>query len=437
MGKKTPKAPAAPDPVATAAAQTQSNRDTAYWNAVLNNVNQITPYGNLIYTQTGGGKTYNEDGYNNAMAAYQAALNNYNSMQSQQNNGEFSGNNQVGSAPIAPRREDFLIGDAPPSFTSTITLSPEQQAIYDTMTAQQRQLLDIGGRQIGRISDAVADPYSYAGLGDAPTAESIAEQQLRAEEALMSRLNPQFGRDEEAMRTRLINQGIAQGSEAYDREMDTFNQMKNDARVQAILGGQQYGTTAQNQALQRRNQAIQEYGAQRTAPLNEYIGFTSGTQVQNPQFQNINYGGAAGTDIAGLVQNKYNADYQNYANKVATRNQNMATLGQLGGMALSAGMGGGGMGFGGMQAIGGGPFNLTAYQAGLPWSDKRLKTDIIEDGKENGHKMYQFRYIGDDTVYRGVMAQDIEKTNPDAVVAMPSGFKAVKYDMLGISMEAV
>ncbi|WP_213074504.1 hypothetical protein, partial [Acinetobacter baumannii] len=70
---------------------------------------------------------------------------------------------------------------------------------------------------------------------------SIMEQQLRAEEALMSRMNPQFARDEEAQRTRLINQGITQGSEAYNTEMNTFNQMKNDARQQAILGGQQYG----------------------------------------------------------------------------------------------------------------------------------------------------------------------------------------------------
>lgn len=333
MGKKSPKAPAAPDPVATAAAQTQQNKDTAYWNAVLNNVNQYTPYGSLEYKQTGGGKTYNEAGYQAALDAYNANIAN------PQFAGEGKNRQQVQYT--APKREDYLIGDAPPSFSATTKLSPEQQAIYDTQTAQEKQLLDLGGQQIGRIQESVATPYSYAGLGDAPAAESIAEQQLRAEEALMSRLNPQFGRDEEAMRTRLINQGIAQGSEAYNREMDTFNQMKNDARVQAILGGQQYGTTAQNQALQRRNQAIQEYGAQRTAPLNEYIGFTSGTQVQNPQFQNINYGGASPVDIGSLVQNKYNADYQNYTNKVATRNQNMGTLSSLAQMGIGFGLGGG------------------------------------------------------------------------------------------------
>lgn len=339
MGKKSPSAPAAPDPVATAAAQTQSNKDTAYWNAVLNNVNQITPYGNLTYEQTGGGKTYNEDAYNKALEGYNAQLAQYQAWQP--TGGGRSGERNPYTAPTAIKREDFLIADAPPQFTSTVELSPEQKAIYDTQTAQEKQLLDLGGQQIGRIGEAVKDPYSYAGIADAPTNETIAEQQLRAEEALMSRLNPQFGRDEESMRTRLINQGITQGSEAYNREMEAFNQMKNDARVQAILGGQQYGTTAQNNALQRRNQAIQEYSAQRTAPLNEYIGFTSGTQVQNPSFQNINYQGAAGTDIAGLVQNKYNADYQNYANKVASRNQSLGTLTGLGRAAIGFGAGDG------------------------------------------------------------------------------------------------
>lgn len=44
------KAPKAPDPYATAAAQSAMNKDTATYQAGLNQVNQITPYGNLTYT---------------------------------------------------------------------------------------------------------------------------------------------------------------------------------------------------------------------------------------------------------------------------------------------------------------------------------------------------------------------------------------------------
>jgi hypothetical protein len=48
-----------------------------------------------------------------------------------------------------------------------------------------------------------------------------------------SRAEPQFGRDTEAMRTQLYNQGLREGDEAYDRELDKLRQSQNDARQQA------------------------------------------------------------------------------------------------------------------------------------------------------------------------------------------------------------
>lgn len=180
------------------------------------------------------------------------------------------------------------------------------------------------------------------GLGGEVSADDVATQQARAEEAYMSRLNPQFQRDEEALRARLINQGIGQGSQAYQREMDTFNQMRNDARQQAILAGQQFGGTAQQQALQRRNQLIQEYDAQRNAPLNEYIGLTSGVQVQNPQFTSQSYGGAQPVDYAGLVNQNYQNQMAQYNARQAGSNNLMGSLFGLGGSFLAAPTSGGG-----------------------------------------------------------------------------------------------
>lgn len=46
-------APSPPDPTTTAAAQEKLNKDTAVYQAEVNNVNQTTPYGSLSYTQTG------------------------------------------------------------------------------------------------------------------------------------------------------------------------------------------------------------------------------------------------------------------------------------------------------------------------------------------------------------------------------------------------
>lgn len=378
MGKKAPSAPAAPDPAATAAAQTATNKETAYWNAVLNNVNQITPYGTLEYKQTGGGKQYNMEEYEKALAlaggkpaeTATRIVNVYPFTQSEQVNGVtyrvnpstgeritqadyekiISGPQaQAGAAnttiavpvwtsaiPASTKqvnKEDFFIGDAPPSFTSTIKLTPEQQAILDRTTANEKALVDLGGQQLGRISQSVSTPFSYAGIPSYGEADQKAAA-TRAEEALLARLNPQFARDEEAIRSRLINQGIGQGSQAYQREMESFNQAKNDARTQSILAGQQYGNAELASALQRRNQGIQEYTTQRNAPLNEYIGLTSGVQVQNPQFSSQSYGGSQPVDYANLINNQYQGQLGAYNSRVASNN---ATTGSLLGLAGNIG----------------------------------------------------------------------------------------------------
>lgn len=52
--KSAPKAPAAPDPAATAAAQAAANKETAITQARLNNFNQITPFGSLTYREDAG-----------------------------------------------------------------------------------------------------------------------------------------------------------------------------------------------------------------------------------------------------------------------------------------------------------------------------------------------------------------------------------------------
>lgn len=284
MGKKSPKVPAAPDPVATAQAQGAMNKETAIANAELGMVNQNTPYGRLTYTQRG--------------------------------------TSTAGT----------------PQYESTIELSPEQQRLLTMSQQGDLGTAQLGLDQLGRISESVSTPFSFAGMPSYGEVDQTAAQ-ARAEEALMSRMNPQFQRDEEAMRTRLINQGIGQGSQAYQREMESFNQAKNDARMQAVLSGQQYGATDLASALQRRNQAIQEYTTTRNAPLNEYSALTSGAQIQNPQFSAAGSGGIAPVDYAGLVNNQYNAQMGQYNSRVAQNNANTQALMQLGGAA--AGFGGG------------------------------------------------------------------------------------------------
>jgi hypothetical protein len=366
MGKKSPKAPAAPDPAATAAAQSATNKETAYWNAVLNNVNQTTPYGNITYQQEGDG-VYDPD--------------------------------------------------KPPQFSSTIQLSPEQQELYETSMRSENALANLGEQQLGRISSAVSSPYSFAGIGNEINTGDIEAQSQAGQDAIMARLNPQFQRDEESLRTRLINQGIGQGSQAYQREMDAFNQKTNDARTQAILAGQQYGTTAQQNQLALRNQGINEYNTQRNAPLNEYTAMTSGNQITNPQFSSGNYQGAAPVDYAGLVNQNYQNQMGQYNAKTAGNNSLTSSLFGLGGSLL-----------GGAGAAGG---------FGNLFSDINMKENIVPVGKENGHNIYEFNYIGDDKKYIGVMAQSVAETHPEAVIMNPEGYLMVNYDMIGVKMRRI
>jgi hypothetical protein len=71
-------------------------------------------------------------------------------------------------------------------------------------------------------------------------------------------------------------------------------------------------------------------------------------------------------------------------------------------------------------------------------SDVRLKADIAQIGiTQSGLPWYRFRYINGETVYNGVMAQDVLKHTPAAVRTMTNGYMAVDYAMLGLSMRAL
>lgn len=68
-------------------------------------------------------------------------------------------------------------------------------------------------------------------------------------------------------------------------------------------------------------------------------------------------------------------------------------------------------------------------------SDIRLKKNIVYSHTENGHKIYEFEYISEPNVkYSGVMAQEVLKTNPSAVIE-EDGYYKVHYDMLGLTMK--
>lgn len=67
-------------------------------------------------------------------------------------------------------------------------------------------------------------------------------------------------------------------------------------------------------------------------------------------------------------------------------------------------------------------------------SDRRLKRDIVLLGHTaGGLQLYRYRYIGDSTVYVGVMAQEVAVHMPAAVSQADSGYLQVDYGRLGIA----
>ena len=62
------------------------------------------------------------------------------------------------------------------------------------------------------------------------------------------------------------------------------------------------------------------------------------------------------------------------------------------------------------------------------FSDRRLKTDIERIGeREDGLGVYVYRYLWSPARFIGVMAQEVLKVKPEAVIHMPNGFMAVNY----------
>ena len=70
-------------------------------------------------------------------------------------------------------------------------------------------------------------------------------------------------------------------------------------------------------------------------------------------------------------------------------------------------------------------------------SDIRMKEDIEQVGvSPDGHKIYEFNYIGKPTRYRGVMAQEVAKIDPMAV-GIKDGYLAVNYGKIDVDMEVI
>lgn len=256
-----------------------------------------------------------------------------------------------------------------PKYTQTTTLTPEQQAIFAQSQTAQGNLAGLAADQSATMRDYLSTPFQFTNQDAANWAYDLGAQ----------RLDPRFERERSSLDAQLVNRGIRPGTAAYDAEMSRFDQGKNDAYNQLMLTG--------------RQQAFGENLATRNQPINEISALLSGSQVSNPAQMSgpTPQTGVAGVDYTGLVNQQYQAKLQN--------SQNMM----------------------------GGLFGLASAGLGL-FSDRRLKEDVKRVGEtDDGTPIFTYRYKGGGPTQMGVMAQDVEKTNPSAVMMHESGYRMVDY----------
>jgi len=268
VGKKAD-APRPPDPIKTAQAQTSTNIGTAIANNQMGMVDQVTPDGSLRYSQSG---TYRY------------------------------------TDPVTGKTYDL------PKYTATTALSPGAQAIKAQNDQTQFNMAETGAQQSAFLRDYLGTPWN-------PDTSAI---EGRLMELGTQRLDPRFQQEEDRLRTRLENQGVTAGSEAWNREMNAFGQQKNDAFNSLMLQG--------------RGQAFGELNAIRNQPLNEISAMLTGSQVQTPNVNMMQPQGAATTDVAGLINNGYNQQLGAWQQNQANRQSLLGGLFGLGASAISGGL---------------------------------------------------------------------------------------------------
>lgn len=224
-------APPPPDPKETASAQTSSNIGTAIAQQSLNQTDQVTPYGNLSYEQTG---------------------------------------TSAWTDPLSGQAYDL------PRYTATQTLTPEQQAVKEQQDVAQLNLAGTAADQSGFIRDYLKSPVDL----------SNAATEARMFEFGSKRLDPMFARQREQLEQNMINRGIRPGSEAYEAMTGMQSQRENDAYNNLLLTGRAQSV---QEALTERNQPINEIiglmsGSQVQQP--SYVS-TPQTRVANTDYAGL------------------------------------------------------------------------------------------------------------------------------------------------------
>lgn len=412
-------APEAPDYTAAAEKQGESSKEVTNMQTWANRPNQVTPWGSVSWTP---------------------------------------------SATIDP-----ATGQSVTQWQQSYNLTPESQKALDSQLKLQTDRSELAGSFMDRVRNDLATPFDWGGLPEAgksvnrtefervataprlqtdlETSANAAERR-RIEDSLFERMRPIHEQQNSALETKLVNQGLTPGSEAYNRAFQRQGDQQSRERFNAlemggnemqrllnmqIAEGQFENTARQNQqgldlnttgfnnqvstnrfnqdvAISEyqnklRQQAIAEQERKRLSSLNEMNALLTGQQVQMtnmPQFNAANASQAVQYLPAATAQYQSNLDAFNAQNQASNSFTN--GLFNLGGSLGAASI--------------------------FKFSDSRLKKIIKRVGEAQGIPLYLFQYLGSNAEHIGPIAQEVQKVRPDLVKRHQSGYLMVNYTQL-------
>jgi len=384
----SPTPPPAPNYSLAADQTAASNLDFARQTAQANRPDEISPLGTRTWQQ-GGDSVFDQEGYDAALEGYQTQQDVLSGLGNVGRSAYLAQNEEI----FSPTRQEYTtISGDPDQWTSTVSLSPEVQSLFDKELENKGRQADLSLSGLNSVEDIFKTPFSttgqvgeyagpnYAGIeGDVPQYQGGDYDKTRqnVSDAMMSRVNTDIDRDRSTKEAQLIAQGIPKGSEAFNREMEQLDRKQTDARQQAEIAAS--GQAAQefilrqgqdqqafvndmmsrgmseseainlfqNQTqgemnkfatgLDARRQNISEALLNRQTPLNEVNAFRTGSQVSMPQFQA--YGQQAnvpGSNYNNAVNQQSQYDIAGYNADLAGRNALTSGLFGLGAAYLGA-----------------------------------------------------------------------------------------------------
>lgn len=292
----------------------------------------------------------------------------------------------------------------PNTWTQATTLSDAQQYLLNQQQGGASTANAIANTQLNAAAGSLGTPINT-------DYNNVRDQYISSQ---MSLLQPQLTQSQQELESQLQNQGVAQGSTAWNNAMRSYNNQVSS----------QYANILSN-AQTNVGQAISQQESLRDQPINEASALRSQGQVTQPSFMNVPQAGVTSTNTSNTYGLQASAAENAYNQQVQSTSSALGGIGSLVGSLGSAGILSSGLSSAGSTAS---PIaSLTAA-----FSDRRLKTDEKTVGKlmlpTGDLPIKTFRFKGDPVRRLGFIAQDVEQHDPGAVYTHPrTGVKGVNY----------